>query len=226
MENSSLGNIESVKNKRLNSGYDEFDFDENKNIFKEIHNHLLEDECPSYYLNDISHGKTFHKNPFFMLNKLKETMQSPVHHPEGNAWNHTMLVVDEAAKVRNMSKDAEVFMWAALLHDIGKPETTKYRKGRITAYDHDKAGAIRAKDFLEYFSCKEEFIKDVVNLIRWHMHILYVLKDLPFARIEEMKKQVDIQELALLGLCDRVGRLNMDRKKEEENINLFLTKCK
>ncbi len=220
MENSHFMSKEETKNG------DGQNIDEKDKIIKEINHHLLEDECPSNYLNDISRRNIFHQAPFTMLSKLKETMQSPVHHPEGNAWNHTMLVVDEAAKVKEKSKNQEVFMWAALLHDIGKPDTTRYRKGRITAYDHDSVGAVLAKEFLNFFPFKEEFIEDVVKLVRWHMHILYVTKDLPFSRIEEMKNEVDIHELALLGCCDRLGRLNVDKKKEEENINLFLEKCK
>lgn len=192
--------------------------------FSDIQHHLLEDESPSNYLNDLSQKSIFKNSPFSMLKKLKETMQSPIHHPEGNAWNHTMLVVDEAAKVRDKSKNKVIFMWAALLHDIGKPNTTRHRKGKITAYDHDRVGAELAKDFLGYFSCDKKFVAEVVYLIRWHMHILYVTKDLPFAQIGEMKKQVDINELALLGFCDRMGRYNVDKEKEEENIRLFLEK--
>jgi len=201
-------------------------FDEKENVFKEIQHHLLEDECPSNYLNDISKKRIFQQTPFTMLNKLKDTMQSPIHHPEGNAWNHTMLVVDEAAKIKDKSKNVEAFMWAALLHDIGKPETTRFRKGKITSYDHDSVGAELTRKFLECFECKDDLIESIINLVKYHMHILYVLKDLPFANIEMMKKQVDIHELAMLGLCDRLGRHNMDRKKEEENISLFLSKCK
>ena len=92
-----------------------------------------------------------------MLYQLKRTDQSPLHHPEGNVWNHTLLVLDEAAKVRRISRDPKVFMWAALLHDIGKPETTRIRKGKITAYDHDKAGAELSKEFLRQFSDDAEF---------------------------------------------------------------------
>jgi putative nucleotidyltransferase with HDIG domain len=195
-------------------------------IFLEIEHHLLEDECPSNYLNDLSHRKIFQDTPFSMLKKLKETMQSPIHHPEGNVWNHTMLVVDEAARVKERSKKKDVFMWAALLHDIGKPDTTRFRKDKITAYDHDRVGALLTKKFLEYFPCKHEFIEDVVILVRWHMHILYVIKDLPFSKLAELIKEADIEEVALLGLCDRLGRYNIDRQKEEENIRLFIDKCK
>lgn len=199
--------------------------DEKKKVFEEISLHLVEEKSPSIYLNDLSRQIIFRQEPYSMLNKLKDTEQSPIYHPEGSAWNHTMLVVDEAASVRDKSNNAEVFMWAALLHDIGKPATTRLRKGKITAYDHDVAGAELAEKFLQYFTQTQEFIQDVVHLVRWHMHILYVLKDLPFSRIEEMKKQVDLHELALLGLCDRMGRLNVDRQKEEENMNLFLKIC-
>lgn len=199
---------------------------ERKDVFDDIMHHLLEDELPSLYLNKLSKDNIFKQTPFSMLLRLKDTMQSPKYHAEGNAWNHTLLVVDEAAKVRNLSKDKVVFMCAALLHDIGKPDTTRYQKNRYTAYNHDVVGAKLADDFLNYFHCDKEFIKQVVLLIRWHMHILYVLKEMSFSNIEEMKKQVDIEELALLGLCDRLGRKNVNRIQEEENIRLFLEKCR
>ncbi|MEN2776109.1 HDIG domain-containing metalloprotein [Acetivibrio clariflavus] len=193
-------------------------------VFKDIEKHLLYDEKPSLYLNRISETEIFKEYPFKWLNDLKNTMQSPKHHPEGSAWNHTMLVVDEAARERHKSKNVRVFMWAALLHDIGKPGTTKVRNGRITSYDHDKLGAKMTEKFLEEFSQDREFIEAVSNLVRWHMHILFVLKGLPFGDIEGMKKHTDLEELALLGLCDRMGRTGADRDEEMKNIDLFLDK--
>jgi putative nucleotidyltransferase with HDIG domain len=203
---------------------EEPDFYDKVNLFMEIHHHLLEDECPSIYLNIVSDNKLFQKTPFSMLKKLKETHQSPVHHPEGSVWNHTLLVVNEAAGKKVKSQAAEVFMWAALLHDIGKPDTTRTKKGRITSYNHDTWGESLAREFLEYFSCKEEFIDKVVKLVKYHMHILYVLKDLTFGNVDRMLQEVDLKELALLGLCDRLGRLNVNQEEEEENIRVFLTK--
>jgi hypothetical protein len=58
------------------------------------------------------------------------------------------------------------------------------------------------------------------------MQILFVDKNLPFADIKTMKRQTDIWEIALLGLCDRLGRLGANRILEEENIKMFLKKCK
>jgi len=195
-------------------------------LLYEINNHILLDEQPSIFLNSIVNTKIFKEYPFNMLYKLKETEQSPIYHPEGNAWNHTMLVVDEAAKLRNKSRDERVFMWAALLHDIGKAETTKNKKGKITAYNHETVGADLCVKFLQEFTTDDTFIQKVKGLVRWHMQILHVVKDMPFADIKSMKEETDIREVALLGFCDRMGRTNVDTIKEKNNIILFLEKCK
>lgn len=193
--------------------------------FDEINMHLLHDDKPSVFLNEQSETPLFGEYPLKMLSRLKRTEQSPKHHPEGNVWNHTMLVLDEAAAAKSQSRDEKVFMWAALLHDIGKPDTTKSRKGRITAYDHDKTGAVLAGEFLQELTEDHGFIDRVVSLTRWHMQILYVVNDLPFADVKTMKKQADIREIALLGLCDRLGRVGANRSQEEKNIKLFIQKC-
>ncbi len=194
--------------------------------FVEINTHLQNDPCPSLYFNQIYDEAWFQEYPFDGLYKLKVTEQSPKYHPEGNVWIHTMLVIDEAANIKKRSKSPEVFMWAALLHDIGKAPATRVHKGKITAYDHDKIGAKLAKDFLSCLTEDEAFIKDVAKLVRWHLQILFVVNSLQFSDIITMSKQVDIEEIALLGLCDRIGRKNADRASEEKNIELFLKRCR
>lgn len=195
-------------------------------LLNEINNNLLIEEQPSVFLNQVVNTKIFKEHPFNMLYKLKETEQSPIHHPEGNVWNHTLLVVDEAAKQRDKSKNKKVFMWAALLHDIGKAETTKNKKGKITAYNHESVGADLCVKFLQEFTTDDKFIKKVTSLVRWHMQILHVVKDMPFADIRAMSQETDINEVALLGFCDRMGRTNADIVKEKGNIKIFLEKCR
>lgn len=194
-------------------------------LLNEINNNILLNEEPSIYLNSIINTKIFQEHPFHMLYKLKETEQSPIHHPEGNVWNHTMLVIDHAAKYKDKSKDRRVFMWAALLHDIGKAETTKNRKGKITAYNHETVGADLAIEFLEEFTTDNKFINKVSNLVKWHMQILHVVKGNSFANIDGMKEETDVREIALLGFCDRMGRTGVDIEKEKSNIQVFLRKC-
>jgi len=200
-------------------------------LFKIINNHLLYDDVPSIFLSQLCSQPEFEIYPFDMLLKLRSTNQSPIHHPEGNVWNHTLLVVDEAAKRKKGSKDPDAFMWAALLHDIGKPPTTRIRNGKITSYDHDKVGAGLAKDFLSVFKDNMQFvdnmqfIENVCSLIKYHMQILFVINDLPFASIYEIKQNTDIKELALLGLCDRLGRTGSNQTIEKDNMQLFIQKC-
>jgi len=197
-----------------------------QNLYEEMEHHLLTDSRPSAYFEALEKEGALREYPFAMLHDLKNAEQSPEHHPEGNVWNHTMLVVDEAAKVKDKSSDGRVFMWAALLHDIGKPGTTRIRRGKITSYDHDSLGAKMAVEFLRQFSREEAFIEKVSALVRWHMQLLFVVNGLPFGDMEHMKQQTSVQDVALLGLCDRLGRLKADRAKEEENVRIFLEKCR
>lgn len=211
------GKIEMCKTKGENL-MDKFE------LFEALDEHLCRDGQPSRYLDTLE-NPDFENHPFTMLSTLHRVPQSPTHHPEGHVWNHTLLVVDEAAKRKSQATNPRVFMWAALLHDIGKAKTTRMRKGKITAYDHDKVGAEMAREFLECFE-EEAFIGQVQALVRWHMQILFVVKDLPFADISGMLTQTNVEDVALLGLCDRLGRTGIDTAHESQNIKVFLEKVK
>lgn len=190
---------------------------EAKDIFTETDAHLLTDKQPSLYFQSLDEQAFIY--PFTMLSRLKTVPQSPQYHPEGNVWNHTMLVIDEAAARREQAGDGRAFMWAALLHDIGKAVTTRRRKGKITAYDHEKAGADMAREFLSGFA-GEEFTAKVCALVRWHMQILFMSKK-PDIK-QQMKREADINDIALLGLCDRLGRKGINRREEEQKVRDFL----
>jgi len=198
-------------------------------LFEEFEKHLLEDEKPSIYFTKIINDESIiTEYPYTLLGSLVDIEQSPVHHPEGNVWIHTMLVIDNAAKVKGLSENPRAFMWGALLHDLGKAPTTKIRKGKITSYDHDRVGARLCREFLETFTDEKEFIKRVTALVRWHMQTLFVMKDLPFGDVKSMTSEISIREIALLSQCDRLGRGELNESKiseEKENIKAFIRKC-
>ena len=199
-----------------------------KQAFEEFDKHLMEDDMPSKYFNAMLKQGLFYKvYPFIMLGDQVKTPQSVQHHPEGNVWNHTMLVVDKAAKHRIESCSPRIFMWAALLHDLGKPDTTKTRKGKITSYDHDKLGEKLAVKFLTPLTGDKELINSVAKMVRWHMQTLFVVKNMAFADVNTMLQQVKLEEIALLSLCDRLGRGKMTLEKEaleRANIEQFIQK--
>lgn len=197
--------------------------------FQEIDNHLMNDNKPSDYIIELSKTGIFESEyPFTLLGALKDTPQSPQHHPEGSVWNHTLMVLDNAAERKQISKYPQILMWAALLHDLGKAPTTRIRKGRITSYDHDSEGEKLAVKFLRELTQDEDFIHQVSKMVRWHMQILFVVKGLPFANVKKMASEVSIEEISLLGFCDRLGRgeLTQEKKQEEEQtIEKFLVRC-
>ncbi|NLM75472.1 MAG: HD domain-containing protein [Clostridiaceae bacterium] len=197
-------------------------------LFYEIDKHLLYDDKPSGFFKKLMENDLFkNEYPFTLISRLEKTEQSPTHHPEGSVWNHTLLVLDNAARVKTFSRESRVFMWSALLHDLGKATTTKLRKGRITSYNHDIEGEKLAVSLLEYFNEDKIFTEKVARMVRWHMQILFVTKNLPFSNIEKMKEEVDIEEIALLGLCDRLGRgMEQDVENEIKVMENFINVCR
>ncbi|WP_238882364.1 HD domain-containing protein [Clostridium sp. YIM B02551] len=199
----------------------------NQEIFNEIDTHLLEDEKPSIFLRTLFNNNSLKGTVFHKIERLATIEQSPKYHPEGNVLNHVMLVVDEAANLRSKSTDKRALMWAALLHDIGKLTTTKMRNGRWTSYNHDSVGSEMVVDFIRPFEEDHQFIEKVSNLVKYHMHYLYVEKNLPFANIKGLIMDTSIDEIALLSYADRCGRGELsekDRINTEIAINNFKSK--
>ena len=190
-----------------------------KEIFLDIENHLLNDKKPSLYLEKLLKDGVLDKYPFSVIGDLKTVEQNPKYHPEGNVFNHTMMVVDEGAQNREKSHNKRAFMWTLLLHDIGKKPTTKMRKGKLTSYNHDTVGKEMARKFLEYFNEDEGFIEEVTGLVKWHMQSLFVAKNSRFKNVGEMLNDVDKNEIVLVAMADRLGRGRQSKIEREETMN-------
>ena len=195
----------------------------NKELFIKINEILLQNLKPSEELERLITEGYLDKEPFNKIKKLNNIEQNPKYHPEGSVLKHVFLVVDLASKYKKYSNDEKVFMWAALLHDIGKLTTTRDRKNRITSYNHDIEGEEIAMDILNELT-DDDFKQKVSKLVRWHMQPLFYDKNLPFFQPQDMINDVEYKEVALLSLCDRLGRGNLDEdriKDEKERIENF-----
>ena len=75
--------------------------------------------------------------------RWRETPQSPVWHGEGDVLIHTRMVADGLLRDERhqaLDDDARAELWlAALLHDVGKPATTRYENGHYRAPGHARA---------------------------------------------------------------------------------------
>lgn len=181
-------------------------------LFEEIDKHILEDDKPSIYMRKIL-SKLKGTNLEILLD-LEKVQQNPTYHPEGNVLNHSLLVLDGAALVRKYAKDKRTLMWAAMLHDLGKKKATKVRKGRIVAYDHDKFGRKEAFSLLDkYEFLNDDFKNNVSTLVGYHMHGLYITRNLPFARVEDMIKDVEVHDILLLFFADKLGKGENSKEK-------------
>jgi tRNA nucleotidyltransferase (CCA-adding enzyme) len=80
-----------------------------------------------------------------------------------DVYGHSLRTCDAAPA------DKPVVRWAALLHDIGKPETRDDSKGDATFYGHAELGASLADALLSRLRFANAFRERVVLLVREHM---------------------------------------------------------
>jgi len=195
-------------------------------IFKEIRNILLNSRIPSEDIEELFRNKDFKESDFNIIEDLKRIPQDKKFHPEGNVFNHTKMVVDYATILKDMAINKENFMWAALFHDIGKIPTTKFIKGRYRSYNHDKEGEKITYNILKNYM-SEDNARNIASIVRYHMHHIYILKDLPFSDVEGLLKSDKLNDIFILFICDKLGR-GFDSLKEKEetfkDINKILKK--
>src|SRR5690606_11976175 len=76
---------------------------------------------------------------------MADCAQDPRHHPEGDVWTHTRMVVEELLELdafRSLPEEERfALFWAALLHDIGKPVTMRMDGEAIVTPNHAAVGA-------------------------------------------------------------------------------------
>jgi len=126
------------------------------------------------------------------LDALRECEQRPEWHSEGNVLVHSKLAVDAAAQLRHKVPEHQrlAFVFAALLHDVGKPSMTitakmiedkhplveKYlARGEkaedllLTARGHDTAGGPIAEGFVQKLTPNKKLGKLVNVIVTKHM---------------------------------------------------------
>lgn len=182
-------------------------------IYEEIKKLLLFSVKPSLGLRYMqSTGILERMHP--LLFRLVSCRQTPEHHPEGSVWEHTLLVTDQAARLKTQSFNPTALMFAALLHDIGKPKTSRVKGDKITTYGHDVLGAKLAIAFMEELTRNKDLINAITLLIKEHMRPVLLYKDRQNVSDKALRKlvnRINLQELLLLAEADFKGRGAADR---------------
>lgn len=153
------------------------------------------------------------------LSALKKTQQEKRWHPEGDVFIHTLMVVDEAAKIarkENLSSDQRLkLLLSALCHDLGKPATTKVEAGLIRSPGHEPAGGPLAEQFCRSLAIDNKTTATVVKLVENHLApaLFYQqsssgqeISDGAFRRLAKKIEPANFYLLNLLAFADHRGR--------------------
>jgi putative nucleotidyltransferase with HDIG domain len=156
--------------------------------------------------------------------KLKECEQSVRWHSEGNAWEHTKLVCAEAINICVKERYDEHTHWTALLlasalfHDIGKGETTIFKKEDWHSYGHETVSEKLTRKILwdEGYEMREA----ICALVRWHMEPPFLFTHKNYLdRIVDISKNIPSWHLLLLlKRCDILGSHPSDMSTREADL--------
>lgn len=138
-------------------------------VFEEMAKALIKAKQPSVFFRELR--RMGHLKEFFPeIEALIGVEQNPKYHPEGDVFEHTMLVIDAAADLRDRAEQPLPFMLAALMHDLGKIVATEVQEdGRITAYGHEVQGLGLVEAQMKRLTNNVKMIAYVLNMSELHM---------------------------------------------------------
>lgn len=164
-------------------------------VLGELRKALLKAERPSVFFEELR--RMGQLSPWFAeVAALIDVPQNPAFHPEGDVWNHTMRVLNEAARLRAQAEEPFGLMLAALCHDLGKASTTTtLDNGRIVSYGHETAGIPLAQELLGRLGASTREQAYVLNMVELHM--------VPNANVAQHARQKSYNHLFDRSVCPR-----------------------
>lgn len=148
--------------------------------------------------------------------------QPPRFHPEGDVWEHTLIML--ALLPRERRYDPEAYgrlAWATLLHDVGKPVTRTESETGIHFYGHVQKGAEIAAAVMRRLKFPKADLDVVLALIENHMRFMHVQDMRPntvkkFLRIPDFDLHMALHRLDCLGSHGHLDNDVFCRDKLEE----------
>lgn len=156
---------------------------------------------------------------FKELAALIGVRQNPKYHPEGDAYVHTMLVLREAAEMREAAQKPLNLMLAALVHDLGKAATTTQdQNGNSHSCEHEIAGVPLLSAMLSRIGAGKDMLAYCENMCRLHMrtHICFYMNLGEGQTNLLFDESICPHDLVLLAVCDARGKGRRTEKSDEE----------
>ncbi len=149
---------------------------------------------------------------FPMLEAMPSCPQEAHWHPEGNVWQHTLLVSDQMARIareRRLPPDERsLLLFAALLHDVAKPATTfRDEQGCIRSPGHAEAAEPLITDFAQRIGMPRVIRKPLQHLVREHLvHLHGQPGPRAVRRLSHRLAPATLQQWEMLVEADASGR--------------------
>ncbi|MFA9239051.1 MAG: CCA tRNA nucleotidyltransferase [Candidatus Paceibacteria bacterium] len=166
------------------------------------------------------------------LEVLINCIQEPEYHPEGDVWIHTMMCLDEMARILKEENIKDEYkklylFYAILCHDLGKPFCTKEINGKITSFKHENLGIESTISFLSKLTNEKKFIEIVCSLVKNHLAPFQLyLAESSLKAIKRLSLKVNIEDLCLVCLADCLGRDISDKDKCPKATSWLLNSAK
>lgn len=133
---------------------------------------LLATDKPSIGLNILYATKLF--DVFMPEVPLLAGAESEKGYSHKDNLAHTFAVVDNIAEMT----DKPILRYAGLMHDIAKPQTKKFVRGRGWTFDmHEHLGKKMARQINERLRLSKDESKYVCKLVRWHLQPIALMDD-------------------------------------------------
>ena len=189
--------VEKETIKQMNELKSELNSLSKERVFTEL-NKALNTEKPSIFFNILREADVLDIH-FKEIKDLIGAEQPVKYHPEGDAYNHTMLVLDMASDLTKQFEENRKLeiRFSALVHDLGKGLTPKEQYPHH--YGHENTGVDLVVKLGNNIKAPNNWIKCGKTSCREHMRggIFYKMK--PAKKVEFIER-VDRSLLGLDGL--------------------------
>lgn len=92
------------------------------------------------------------------------------HHQHKDVYWHSLTVLKQAIDLEGPDGPDLVLRWAALLHDIGKPDTRKHESdGGVSFHHHEVVGAKMTRKRMRALKYSKQMVDDVSQLVYLHL---------------------------------------------------------
>jgi poly(A) polymerase len=141
------------------------------------------------------------------ISAMKGVAQPPQYHPEGDVWQHTLLLLENLPQPCSRTQ-----AWGALLHDVGKPPTFRVAPDRIRFDGHVEVGVKMAEEICRRLRFSNVDTEQTLALIQQHMR---------FGDLQRMKESTLKKFLRLPKIEEHIEQHRLDCVASHGDLSLY-----